>query len=86
MVDYGTMCSNSTLVVPSHPEPLAQDEEEVTQDTASEIIARGAGGTAPVDLYTTSSDQINPDQIIFEHLDIDSLDYLLDLPSGSGHA
>lgn len=80
------MCSNGTLVMPSHPDPLAQNEGEVTPDTPNEIIARGAEGTAPDDLYMTSSDQVNPNQIIFEHLDIDSLDYLLDLPSGSGQA
>lgn len=86
MVDYGTMCSEGTLVLPSRPDPAAPDDGIVPQDSPSGSIVMCAGGTAADDIYMPSSDQIHPDQIVFDNFDIHSLDYLLDLPSGSGQA
>lgn len=86
MVDYGTMCSEGTLIMPSRPEPVAPAEGEVAQDTPYQSLAMSMGGTAPDDIYMPSSDQIHPDQMVFENFDVHSLDYLLDLPSGSGQA
>lgn len=86
MVDYGTMCSEGTLVMPSRPDAVARAEGEVAQETPFEGLAMDIGGTAPDDIYMPSSDQIHPDQLVLENFDIHSLDYLLDLPSGSGQA
>lgn len=80
------MCSDGTLVMPSRPDPVAPAHGAVPQDSPSVSIAMGVGGTVPEDIYLPSSDQIHPDQVVFENFDIHSLDYLLDLPSGSGQA
>lgn len=80
------MCSDGTLVMPTRPDPVAPAEGEVPQDTPCGSLAMSIGGTATDDIYMPSSDQIHSDQMVFENFDIHSLDYLLDLPSGSGQA
>lgn len=86
MVDYGTMCSEGTLVLPSRPDPAAPDDGTILEDSPSGSIVMCAGATTADDIYMPSSDQIYSDQIVFDNFDIHSLDYLLDLPSGSGQA
>ena len=82
MVDYGTMCSDDQLIMPARSESALPAEREETRNTPSASLAVDIGGEAPNDMYMPSSDQFHPDEMIFDGLDVRSLDYLLDLPPG----
>lgn len=82
MVDYGTMCSEDQLVLPARSDLAAPTEGEEARRTPRASLAIDVGGAAPHDMYMTSSDQFHPDEMAFDHFDVPSLDYLLDLPSG----